>query len=71
MPQDWTNDASHAVLKSIDPELNCVICGFDPHISFFKMAKAATILTRPNSIFVGTNMDEQFPVKGNMVIPGN
>ena len=56
--------------SELDSELTCVVCGFDNLISYLKIMKAATILARPGSVFLGTNTDEQFPYKGNAILPG-
>jgi len=52
-------------------DLRCVVAGFDLHVSYRKLIRAATILSRPDSIFVATNTDEQFPHKGGIILPGH
>ncbi|XP_065835361.1 glycerol-3-phosphate phosphatase-like isoform X2 [Oscarella lobularis] len=55
----------------LDPEVKCVLVGFDEHFSFIKMLKAASYLRNPDCIFIGTNEDSQLPLKNNQItIPG-
>eukprot|EP00088_Acartia_fossae_P071139 TRINITY_DN9705_c0_g1_i1.p1 TRINITY_DN9705_c0_g1~~TRINITY_DN9705_c0_g1_i1.p1 ORF type:complete len:341 (+),score=80.82 TRINITY_DN9705_c0_g1_i1:31-1053(+) len=55
----------------LDTEVTAVIAAMDLHISFSKLLKAASYLARPNSIFLATNTDAQFPMKGkDIVVPG-
>ncbi|KAL8597587.1 hypothetical protein ACOMHN_001518 [Nucella lapillus] len=54
-----------------DPEVNCVLVGFDVDLSFMKLLKAATYLQRPGCLFVGTNEDTYLPVANSSVrVPG-
>lgn len=70
MPEDWTYDDAKALMETLPDDVNGVICGNDKHFSYFKLLKAASILSRPNSVFIGTNIDQQFPAGDGLVIPG-
>jgi len=61
--EDWLK-------MSVDPEVNCVLVGFDPHISYMKIMKAASYLKNPDCIFLATNMDTNLPAKAEVTIPG-
>ncbi|XP_052242673.1 glycerol-3-phosphate phosphatase-like isoform X2 [Dreissena polymorpha] len=53
-----------------NPEVRCVLVGFDPHISYVKMIKAATYASNKNNLFLATNEDPFLPTQDSVVIPG-
>ncbi|XP_072034114.1 glycerol-3-phosphate phosphatase-like [Amphiura filiformis] len=60
---DWAN-------IPLDPEVQAVVVGFDGHVSYMKMMRAASYLNNPNMPFIGTNTDGRLPTKTGRVIPG-
>ncbi|RUS81930.1 hypothetical protein EGW08_010316, partial [Elysia chlorotica] len=62
---DWLQEIK------LDPEVKCVVVGFDPHISYMKMIRAASYLKNPDCLFLATNKDGSLPVKDSVIrIPG-
>ncbi|KAK3094704.1 hypothetical protein FSP39_005231 [Pinctada imbricata] len=54
----------------LDPDVNCVLVGFDPHLSYNKMVKGASYARREGALFIATNEDSFLPLDGDVVIPG-
>ncbi|XP_067656226.1 glycerol-3-phosphate phosphatase-like [Haliotis asinina] len=54
----------------LDPEVNCVMIGFDKYLSYPKILKASSYLKKQDTIFLATNEDSNLPAKGEIVIPG-
>ncbi|GMT35656.1 hypothetical protein PFISCL1PPCAC_26953, partial [Pristionchus fissidentatus] len=66
-------DADATFLKSVELKkpVSAVVVGYDVHLSYIKIMKAANFLRDPNCGFFVTNEDYTFPVPdGNMVVPG-
>jgi len=56
---------------ALDARVAAVVVGFDVNISFTKILKGASYANLPGALFVATNTDEQFPMKGTQcVVPG-
>ncbi|XP_051172938.1 glycerol-3-phosphate phosphatase-like [Leptopilina boulardi] len=66
---DSLNCLSDILNIKTEPNVDAVIVGFDEHISYPKMAKAATYLRNEKIHFIGTNTDENFPSE-TIVCPG-
>lgn len=48
------------------------LVGFDPHLSYVKMIKAASYAKNPENLFIATNEDSYLPTpEDTVVIPGN
>ncbi|XP_022827801.1 glycerol-3-phosphate phosphatase-like [Spodoptera litura] len=57
-------------LSELDPEVGAVVVGFDAHVSYPKLLKAASYLASEQCLFVATNMEERFRKPDSIVIPG-
>ncbi|XP_074660436.1 glycerol-3-phosphate phosphatase-like [Tubulanus polymorphus] len=69
VPENFTFDASWTFEK--DPDINCVLVGFDPCVNFSKVIKTTTYLyKKPDVLFIATNADEMLPSNGGFSLPG-
>ncbi|XP_042902635.1 glycerol-3-phosphate phosphatase isoform X2 [Parasteatoda tepidariorum] len=68
VPEEWI-PWTHSL--KLDPEVGAVVVGFDHHVSYPKLTKAASYVRNPDTLFIATNRDEQFP-SGNtgLTMPG-
>ncbi|CAI9722332.1 Hypothetical predicted protein [Octopus vulgaris] len=55
---------------NFDPEIKCVLVGFDQHISYIKILKAASYIKKKKCLFIATNEDSNLPIPGDVIIPG-
>ncbi|XP_076471925.1 glycerol-3-phosphate phosphatase-like isoform X2 [Babylonia areolata] len=61
---EWVN-------MEFDPEVKCVLVGFDLNINYMKIMKAASYLQNPDCLFLGTNEDSYLPaVNSKTRVPG-
>lgn len=67
VPSDgtWSVDGVPVSEDDLDSRVKAVICGFDVHLSWKKIILAANYAARPNTLFIATNTDERFPLKGD------
>ena len=52
MPEPFDADAVKSLFSSLDPDVGCVVVGYDAHITYVKMTKAASYLQREGSILL-------------------
>ncbi|XP_028405623.1 glycerol-3-phosphate phosphatase-like [Dendronephthya gigantea] len=55
---------------TLDPEVTCVLHGFDSHYNYNKIRKAVNYLAKDSVQFIATNKDMTFPSAGNFIFPG-
>jgi len=68
---NWSLETLKFAPISLNPDVAAVIAGFDINISFNKILKGASYASRPGTVFIATNTDEQFPMPGTeLIIPG-
>jgi phosphoglycolate phosphatase len=73
--RDIPDPAKFDYVKSVklDPDVKCVVVGFDYYFNYPKMVIATSYASNPDCLFIATNDDAQFPsgIENNpIVIPG-
>lgn len=54
----------------LDPEVEAVVVGFDPHLNLAKLIKTTSYVMGKNLPFIATNEDQQLPLGNGVVFPG-
>lgn len=71
--EDYLKSSVPQFVESVklESDVGAVVVGFDEHLSYPKLFKAASYLKDQNVLFVATNTDESFPVAGtDFIMPG-
>jgi len=69
-PEHWTPGMADI---DLDPEVGAVVIGFDNQISFSKLVRACSYVSRPGCLFIASNADESYPSplgKPEVKVPG-
>ncbi|CAB4004896.1 glycerol-3-phosphate phosphatase, partial [Paramuricea clavata] len=53
----------------LDPEVVCVLHGFDPYYNYNKIRKAVNYLAKDTVPFIATNKDMRFPATDDFIAP--
>ena len=71
-PERWydPNIAKH-VVDAMSDDVGCVIVGLTYDISYLKLIKAISYLSRPDVIFLGTHMDTTFQISKGYIVPAD
>uniref|UniRef100_F6Q7P2 Phosphoglycolate phosphatase n=1 Tax=Ciona intestinalis TaxID=7719 RepID=F6Q7P2_CIOIN len=72
-PDNQVTTQDHDEVRScaLENDVSAVLVGYDGHISYTKMIKAASYLNDPKCLYVATNEDHRMPLNGERhVVPG-
>jgi len=67
---DVVEDMEKAKTMKTNPEVKCVVVGYDKHFSYTKMTRAASYLQQPDCHFIGTNIDSGMSMGHDRYMPG-
>ena len=71
-PNRWYDPRiAKEVEESMNDDIGCVIVGLSADVSYLKLIKAVSYLSRPDVIFLGTHHDPKFPISKGYIVPAD
>lgn len=59
------------VAESMSDDVGCVIVGLTYDVSYIKLVKAVSYLSKPDVLFLGTHQDTKFPITKGYIVPAD
>nr|KAG5702911.1 hypothetical protein BaRGS_034684 [Batillaria attramentaria] len=66
-PYPYEGSIKEWLIMNLDPEVKCVLVGYDSEVSYMKSMHASTYLQQPDCLFLATSEDTHVPVSDTQV----